>query len=419
MLNRPALYAAIEASIDATRAGEQVAVVFVRVHGLREVSLRHGYAYGEAAEAQAATVIAGALRPGDQLFRASADRFFVLLPHLRNAGHAQLAATSLASAFEHPLNDGQTSWRARVICGVALYPEHGNDPDLLCRRAEMAHDEARRRGDQQAMYQPGETWVEILYDELRDAIYGNRLQAWFQPVRDLRTGRIAGGESLARWHSERHGPVSPGSFVPFAEQNDLISALTRWSINTTLRQVASLADTRGMGFAINLSPRVFTEVGVVEQLLGALDIWGVAPERVIVEITETALVHDLDLSVRVMQRLRDRGVRISIDDFGTGYASFSYLRRFPATELKIDMSLVAAMRNDQRATKLVRAMIDMAHHLDMVAVAEGIEDQVTCDLLAGMGCDFGQGYHLGRPQPPAEFAALLAAQTRGGPAPSP
>jgi EAL domain-containing protein (putative c-di-GMP-specific phosphodiesterase class I) len=207
--------------------------------------------------------------------------------------------------------------------------------------------------------------------------------------------------------------------VPFAEQNDLISALTRWSINTTLRQVASLADTRGMGFAINLSPRVFTEVGVVEQLLGALDIWGVAPERVIVEITETALVHDLDLSVRVMQRLRDRGVRISIDDFGTGYASFSYLRRFPATELKIDMSLVAAMRNDQRATKLVRAMIDMAHHLDMVAVAEGIEDQVTCDLLAGMGCDFGQGYHLGRPQPPAEFAALLAAQTRGGPAPSP
>jgi diguanylate cyclase len=149
---------------------------------------------------------------------------------------------------------------------------------------------------------------------------------------------------------------------------------------------------------------------VVEQLLGALDIWGVAAEQVIVEITETALVHDLDLSVKVMQRLRDRGVRISIDDFGTGYASFSYLRRFPATELKIDMSLVAAMRNDPRSAKLVRAMIDMAHHLDMVAVAEGIEDQSTCDLLTGMGCDFGQGYHLGRPQPAAEFATLLSRQ---------
>ena len=411
MLNRPALYTVITASIAETTAAERFAVLFVRVHGLREASLRHGYAYGEQAEAQAATVIAGALRPGDQLFRASADRFFVVLPHLRNVGHAQLAAASLTGAFEHPLvGDGQASWRARVICGVALYPEHGTEPDLLCRRAEMAHDEARRRGDQQAVYQPGETWVEILYDELREAIDGNRLQAWFQPVCNLQTGRIAGAESLARWHSERHGAISPASFVPFAEQNNLIGALTRWSINATLRQVAALADTRGMAFAINLSPRVFTEVGVVEQLLGALDIWGVAPERVIVEITETALVHDLDLSVRVMQRLRDRGVRISIDDFGTGYASFSYLRRFPATELKIDMSLVAAMRNDSRSAKLVRAMIDMAHHLDMVAVAEGIEDQSTCDLLTGMGCDFGQGYHLGRPQPAAEFAALLSQQ---------
>jgi EAL domain-containing protein (putative c-di-GMP-specific phosphodiesterase class I) len=411
MLNRPALYAAITASIAEATAEERFAVLFVRVHGLREASLRHGYAYGEQAEAQAATVIAGALRPGDQLFRASADRFFVVLPRLRNAGHAQLAAASLAGAFEHPLSSGQVSWRARVICGVALCPEHGTEPDLLCRRAEMAHDEARRRGDQQAVYQPGETWVEILYDELREAIDGNRLQAWFQPVCNLQTGRIAGAESLARWHSERHGAISPASFVPFAEQNNLIGALTRWSINATLRQVAAIADTRGMGFAINLSPRVFTEVGVVEQLLGALDIWGVAAERVIVEITETALVHDLDLSVKVMQRLRDRGVRISIDDFGTGYASFSYLRRFPATELKIDMSLVAAMRNDPRSAKLVRAMIDMAHHLDMVAVAEGIEDQSTCDLLTGMGCDFGQGYHLGRPQPVAEFAALLSRQS--------
>jgi diguanylate cyclase len=411
MLNRPALYAAITASIAEATAEERFAVLFVRVHGLREASLRHGYAYGEQAEAQAAKVIAGALRPGDQSFRASADRFFVVLPHLRNVGHAQLATASLAGAFEHPLvGDDQASWRARVICGVALYPEHGTEPDLLCRRAEMAHDEARRRGDQQAVYQPGETWVEILYDELREAIDGNRLQAWFQPVCNLQTGRIAGAESLARWHSERHGPISPASFVPFAEQNNLIGALTRWSINATLRQVAAIADTRGMAFAINLSPRVFTEVGVVEQLLGALDIWGVAAEQVIVEITETALVHDLDLSVKVMQRLRDRGVRISIDDFGTGYASFSYLRRFPATELKIDMSLVAAMRNDPRSAKLVRAMIDMAHHLDMVAVAEGIEDQSTCDLLTGMGCDFGQGYHLGRPQPAAEFAALLSRQ---------
>ncbi|MEO7073504.1 MAG: EAL domain-containing protein, partial [Rhodanobacter sp.] len=255
MLNRPALYAAITASIADAAAGGHFAVIFVRVHGLREACLRHGYAYGERAEAQAAAVIAGALRAGDQLFRAGADRFFVLLPQVRNVGHAMLATASLTSAFEHPVGDGESAWRARVICGVALYPEHGTEPDLLCRRAEMAHDEARRRGDQQAAYQPGETSIEILYDELRDAIDGNRLQAWFQPIHNLQTGRIAGAESLARWHSARHGDVSPASFVPFAEHSNLIGALTRWSINATLRDVAAMPGTQDMGFAINLSPR--------------------------------------------------------------------------------------------------------------------------------------------------------------------
>ena len=145
----------------------------------------------------------------------------------------------------------------------------------------------------------------------------------------------------------------------------------------------------------------------MEQLVGALDIWGVPPQAVIAEITETALVEDLETSTRVLQRMRDHGVRIAIDDFGTGYASFSYLRRFPATELKLDMSLVTGMRHDARMAKLVRAMIDLAHHLDMAAIAEGIEDAATCALLADIGCDFGQGYHLGRPQPAADFVTQL------------
>jgi len=130
---------------------------------------------------------------------------------------------------------------------------------------------------------------------------------------------------------------------------------------------------------------------------------------VIAEITETALANDLELSVEVLRRLRDLGVRIAIDDFGTGYASIAYLRRFPATELKIDQSLVGAMRDDPHTSRLVSAIINMAHHMDLTTIAEGIEDQATQDLLTGMGCNFGQGYHLGRPEPAADFVTRFNA----------
>lgn len=228
---------------------------------------------------------------------------------------------------------------------------------------------------------------------MRDAIDGNLLQVHLQPIWHLGSDRLAGAESLARWTSRSHGAVAAGAFVPFAERSGLIRALTRWSINASLRLVAAMPGMENTGFATNLSPRVSTDPALVEQILGALDIWGVPPSCLIAEITGTALVNDLELSVRIMHRLRDVGGRIAIDDFGTGYASFLYLRRFPATELKIDMSLVIGMCQDQRTGRLVQAMINMARHLDLVA-AEGTEDQATRDRLADMGCDFGQRYHL-------------------------
>jgi len=267
----------------------------------------------------------------------------------------------------------------------------------------MALDDALHRGDQYAFYQPQDAQIEIVHEELRDAIETNRLRAYFQPVWDLQNHRVAGVESLARWTSERHGKVSPANFVLFAEQSDLILALTRWSINATLRHAAPLRGEQALTFAINFSPRVFSKPGIVEQLMDALDIWGIAPTSVIAEVTETALVNDLELSLRVLGRLRDRGVGIAIDDFGTGYASIAYLRKFPATELKIDQSLIADVSGDVQTAKLVRAIVNMSHHMDLTVVAEGVEDQATQDLLVDMGCDYGQGYHLGRPEPAADF----------------
>ena len=274
------------------------------------------------------------------------------------------------------------------------------------RRAELAHDEALRIGEPFSIYVPESTPVEILYGELRDDIAANKLDVMFQPLYDLRSARVASVESLARWTTAAYGAVPPSDFVPFAERSDLIVPLTRWSLNASLRHAAALH--RGgapLDVAINLSPRVFAEQGFAEQLLGALDIWGVPADSVIVEITETALLTDLDMSVRVLRRLRDRGIRVAIDDFGTGYASFAYLRHFPATELKIDRTFVDGMLADPRTEQVVRAMIEVAHRLGLDAVAEGVENAETMRRLDAMNCDIVQGYHIGHPVPAETFVA--------------
>lgn len=406
MLNRAQIFSAIDALIAASEvSGERFAVLILRVPGLREISLRFGYSQGDQAEEMAHALIRQSLRPCDEVFRAGDDSFVVLLPTMLNANHALLAGTRLVQAFEQPLNGTASPWLVRPVMGIALHPEHGPSADRLCRRASMALDEAQRRGELCVLYQPYDTQIEIFYDELREALDANRLRVFFQPIWNLQENRIAGAESLARWSSPHHGEVSPANFVPFSEQSDLISVLTRWSVNTTLRHVASLPLSHDLRFAINFSPRVLSRPGMVEQLIGALEIWGVPPTAVIVEITETTLVNDLEMSVQVLRRLRDHGVHIAIDDFGTGYASIAYLRQFPATELKIDQSLIAAMNSEPHTAKLVRAIVNMAHHMDLTTTAEGIEDQHTRNLLVDMGCDFGQGFHLGRPQPALDFIA--------------
>lgn len=409
MLNRADIFEAIAGHLPPATAVEgHLAVLMLRMEGLREVSLRFGYAIGEEAHVRVRDLIRGALRPIDHVFSASEDSFVLVLPRLNSHNHVLLAATRLLQTFEQPLQGLPYPLQGRPAMGVALCPGHADTPDLLCRRAELALAAANARGESCLLYEPRDAHDEIFYEELRESIEANRLCAYFQPVWDLQRGTVVGVESLARWTSPRLGLVSPTNFVGFAEKSDLIQALTRWSISTTLRHAAMLRGIPGFTFAINFSPRVFARPGLVEQVMDVLQIWGLPPSVVVAEITETALVNDLSASAQAMKRMRERGARIAIDDFGTGYASIAYLRRFPATELKIDRSLVCDLAGDPRTVKLVESIIRMAHHMDMTTVAEGVEDQATQDLLTSMGCDYAQGYHLGYPEPAGDFVARHA-----------
>jgi EAL domain-containing protein (putative c-di-GMP-specific phosphodiesterase class I)/GGDEF domain-containing protein len=406
MLNRADVLRELEAEcVRAGEAHEHFAFLLLRVQRHRE----EHQLFGDFLSMAARTRIRSALRPQDRILPVGDNTFALILPNLRDSGHALLAANRLVRAFREPLLVGDRLQQALPTIGIAMFPEHGGRSEPICRASEQAFAQALTSRDRYQLFQPDSARTEPPYVDLREAIINNRLEVFLQPLWDIHGGAVVGAESLARWHSDVLGAISPTDFVLLAEQTGLIESLTRWSVNTTLRHAAG-ARARGhrLRFSINLSPRVFHEPGLVEQFQNAVAIWDVPTADIVLEVTESSVMEDPSLSAIVLGQLRDLGFGISIDDFGIGYSSFAYLKRFPATELKIDQEFVLDIGANPRSARLVHSMIDLAHHLDLVAVAEGVEDEATLERLRDMGCDLAQGFLFGRPQPAADFVATLA-----------
>jgi diguanylate cyclase (GGDEF)-like protein len=417
MLNREACFAATARHIEqCQRDGSVLGVMLLRIRRFREFNIHFGYESGDRLAAVVRDLSQRALRPVDEVIQIGVCDFAILLPGLRNADLATLAAGRLIRLFQEPVALDDRSVLVSLAIGVALAPEQGTTPDKLFRCAERAFALATHSIDRYAVFALAAGEVDIPHDDLHEAIVNNRLELYLQPLWDLRQDRLAGVESLARWNSPRWGAVEPSVFIPLAEQTGLITPLTRWSLNNSLH-VCAEAQRAGLKlpFSINLSPRVFPERGIVEQILGALRIWDIAPESIVLEVTETAVMDDPALSARLLHRLRDEGLRIAIDDFGIGHSTFAYLQHIPATELKIDKSFVIDMHGDERTRQLVHSMIELAQNLGLEVVAEGVEDGATLQLLREFGCDYVQGYLIGRPQPAGEF---LAAQVNKAPEPA-
>jgi len=394
--------------------GAPLGVMLVRLQRLREFQLIYGYAAGDALGTAACELVRHVLRPNDIIARIGEHEFVVLLPDLHDRHHAALAGSRVVRAFQAPLPIGTRAVLASVAIGISVSPEHGLDAELLMRRAELALGDAMRSTERSVLYATADESMLVPYELLRDAIAGNRLEVHLQPILDLQSNTIVGAESLARWHEPDRGVIAPDVFIPLAEETGLISELTRWSVNATMRHAASARQLApAMAFSINLSPRVFGEREIIAQILSALKIWDVPPADVTLEVTETALMEDPALSLRLLERLRQEGFGIAIDDFGAGYSSLAYLKQFPATELKIDRAFVMDMQSDARSVQLVKSIIDLGHHLQMSVVAEGVEDATTLEMLARMGCDRAQGYHIRRPQPAAEFIRMLSDAPEG------
>ncbi|MBK6435477.1 MAG: EAL domain-containing protein [Rhodanobacteraceae bacterium] len=259
MLNRIDVLRELEAErVRASEAHEHFAFMLVRVQRHRE----EHQLFGDFLSASARTRVRAALRPQDRILPVGDNVFALLLPNLRDSGHALLAANRLVRAFREPLLVGDRLQQAVPTIGIAMFPEHGDQSEALCRAAESAFAQALNSRDRYQLFQPESARTEPPYIDLREAIINNRLEVFLQPLWEVATGKVVGAESLARWHSDVHGAISPTDFVLLAEQTGLIESLTRWSVNTTMRYCAAArAAGHRLRFSINLSPRVFHEPG--------------------------------------------------------------------------------------------------------------------------------------------------------------
>jgi EAL domain-containing protein (putative c-di-GMP-specific phosphodiesterase class I)/GGDEF domain-containing protein len=349
-----------------------------------------------------------ALRGDDCMAALSEEQICLVLPRLSHPVQAVLAAVKCLRVLEPPIVcDGEVA-ELRPCIGIVTVPEHPPEPEHLLMAADIARRKAAQHEENYHVYEAADAEraeaPRGLEADLERALRANGLDVHFQPQVDLRNGRTVGVEALVRWNHPEQGPIPPETVVLTAEACGLIDSLTFWVLNTTLRHGAALAREGIMPrLGVNVSTRVLAGrelPGIVEQ---ALATWDVPPGRVTLEITESAMIVDQERTLALLDRLKGVGVELSIDDFGTGYSSLAYLKRFPVNELKIDQIFVGALLEDPGDRRIVRSVIDLAHNFDLRAVAEGVKDGRALVELRRMGCDIGQGYHISRPMPAADF----------------
>jgi len=411
--NRVLLHDRLQQAIRAAdRNTTSVALLVMDLDRFKEVNDTFGHHTGDQLLEQLGQRLGSVLRASDTIARLGGDEFAVLLPTAA-LDEAQQIADRLLQVLEQPFTLGGLQLEIDASIGIALSPDHGHDADTLLRRADVAMYVAKRGNVGHAVYTADQDQHSpmrlAMVSELRRAIDQNELSLYFQPKVSLAAGSVTCAEALVRWQHPRHGLLGPDLFVPIAEQTGLIRPLARWVLDAALRQCSRWRHQGlDLAVAVNLSMRNLHDPEVVDTIRQLLTRWGIPPSRLVVEITESSLMADAERAMDVLGRLRAMGVGISIDDFGTGYSSLAYLKRLPVDELKIDKSFVAHIASDDNDAAIVRSTIGLAHDLGLAVVAEGIEDEVTWDYLAGLGCDVAQGYFISRPLPVAAFGDWLA-----------
>ncbi|MGH7255462.1 MAG: putative bifunctional diguanylate cyclase/phosphodiesterase [Nitrospirales bacterium] len=396
------------------RANEHMtplAVLTLDLDRFREINNAVGYSNGDRLLQQMESRIRIALHTSDLVARLGGDEFAILVQGA-DAERACLIANHVGQAFQQSFQVEDLSLDVKASIGIALHPGHGDTASILLQRAEVAMYGAKAQQTGHAIYiaekDPYSPRHLVLMGALREGIERGEMSLHFQPVLDLATRKVTGVEALVRWQHPRLGWLSPDQFIPLAEKSDLIKPLSIWIVKEALRQLHRW-EQRGLNIqmSVNLSARNLNDPQLLEHLIGALETWGVAPQNLNLEITESAIMTRSDRAVDLLTQLRHVGVEVSVDDFGIAHSSLAYLKQLPVNNLKIDRSFVQGMRTDEKDNAIVGAVTDLGHRLGLKVVAEGVEDEDTLDRLVALGCDAAQGFYICKPLPADELADWL------------
>ena len=413
--NRRRVTDALAASVKVRTPGEVVAVLLFDVDGLRDVNESMGHAAGDKLLVEVAQRLRALSGSGALVGRIGGDEFVVTL-RAESTEAAVRLATDLKQQMQAPMAVGSLTLDVDTAAGVAVQPDHGDDPEVLLQRAELAANAAKSLPYGVQLFHPALESRAVrrlgLAGDLRRALDTGQLEVYFQPKVTLSDRRLVGVECLARWNHPAHGAVAPEDFVAVAEHTGQLGRLTEVVLTEGLRRCREWADAaRPLSIAVNLSTRTLLDPRFPDLVERLLMEYGVSPCQVTFEVAEPGIPDETERALPALLRLRDLGVRLSVDDFGTGASSLSYLRRLPVHEVKIDDSFVQGMATDTGDLAIVRAVIGLSREFGLTVVAEGVESELTLDLLKDMGCEIGQGFLFSRPLPYERLEAWLSAQT--------
>jgi EAL domain-containing protein (putative c-di-GMP-specific phosphodiesterase class I)/GGDEF domain-containing protein len=386
-------------------SNKHVGLLILKPIQLQDIYASLGFSAGTKVFSNIQSAAKNVLAKNDVVLHLDDGKIAIILGSLDHPNHALLAANKLRNACEQNVDLGGRELALRLRVGIAILQQPGETPESVLQRAELALREADE--SDQSVVMRGEPETDLVLRDweiekgLSSALSNGDLELFFQPKIDVCSQALCGAEGLLRW--EQMG-LTPDAFIPVAEKTGQITKLTRFALQSAVRQLAEWPQfLNEIGVAVNLSATDLNRGDLPGIINGALEIWSINPKRLTLEVTETALMEDPIAAHAILMAIRELGCRVSIDDFGTGYSSLAYFKKIPADELKIDKSFVFSMLTDAADRSIVNHVIGLAHSFGLQVVAEGVENQETLECLTEMNCDYVQGFHFSKALPTDDF----------------